>query len=98
MKYGTACRCLLLVMLAGGCSWSSAPLADDRLNTPLTREDADELMRAFDRDAVDPAGGQEEASHLRQRLTGRLLAAGMSDAEIEDWIHSPVPGSTGSTQ
>lgn len=55
---------------------------------PENRDQALSLMTAFDRDesvqSLEPAA----ARAMRARFRGRLLAAGMSREEIENWILS----------
>jgi hypothetical protein len=74
------------LLMAVGCQRRCEPRADDLiLNAPASREEGGLLMRTIEQEAYDRMWSVDEERALRRRMTSRLVSAGFSVEEIEQW-------------
>ncbi len=83
-EYTATLLCGLLLVC--GCSKSIPRSADAVLNTPSNRQEAVSLMQTVSRDAGTNALEPAAAEQFRSNMRGRLLTAGLSEQEVQDWI------------
>ncbi len=84
-------RIFVLVMLLfalTGCRFSRTGdgEASDYRNEPASREQAAALMMELDDRAVEENWPEPGARRVREQMRGRLLVAGVSPTEINEWI------------
>ena len=81
------CAALGLLVFSG-CGKSEPRTPKQILNIPQTITEASALMQSLDRDAAEQNLTLPALKHIRRQMKGRLLSAGMREAEIEEWIES----------
>jgi hypothetical protein len=87
---------LIASALAGalltGCGRNEIRTHYEALQAPASHEEARRLMREVDTAALADQWEEAALRVARSRMTGRLLNAGLTQAEIEEWIASPRTG------
>jgi hypothetical protein len=77
-----------ILAIGVGCRGRNSSSPD--LNSPRSPAEAHALMAALDRQSVELGWPEEVLRHMRHAMRGRLLAAGLPEAEIEQWIKSDL--------
>ena len=80
---------LLMTLPLCGCGKKPDRSPAQILNAPASREEALALMHTVD-EMIVQRWDANVAKEVRRRMTGRLLASGMTDVEIGQWIDSPI--------
>jgi hypothetical protein len=84
----TAACAAFCLSLFPGCGKTEPRTPEQILNIPQSKTEASALMQSLDRDAAEQNLTLPALHHIRRQMKGRLLSAGMSEAEIEEWIES----------
>jgi hypothetical protein len=79
---------LFFLAAACGCRRDPPRTREEILNSPLSPSEARTLMLEVDRKGAELGWPEEVLRNVRQRMRGRLRAAGVPDARIEHWVAS----------
>ena len=77
-----------------GCRGRAPRSSSSDWNRPRSPDEARALMAALDRQSVELGWPEGVRRHMRHAMRGRLLAAGLTEEEIEQWIQSDFQDKT----
>jgi len=88
MRISIATTLMWFLAAAAGCRRDVPRTPESTLNSPRLETEAQALMLDVDRMGAELGWPKEVLRNVRQGMRGRLLAAGMSESRVEQWVAS----------
>lgn len=76
----------IIILMSSGCGTGTESVSTDSLQEPSTRQEAQILMARVDKNLLEHRMPEEAADHIRRRMTGRLITAGLEPGDVQRWI------------
>lgn len=81
---------MLMALTLAGCRFTQSGGSEGAgyRNEPSDREEAQQLMAELDDKAASEHWDAAVVQRVREQMRGRLLAAGLSGSEVDEWVQA----------